>query len=75
MTRSAVYRHFRGGLYRVLFVATESTNGRPRVPTVVYVSLENGSVNVRDEAEFHEMVEGNDHDSLVMVPRFAFERE
>ena len=52
-----IYRHYKGGLYRVLFNATESTNARvnERRPlgVVVYVSLTTGDVHVRDADEFH----------------------
>jgi hypothetical protein len=63
MTQAGIYRHYKGGLYTVLMTALESTNGRERAPVVVYVSHQDGSINVRDEREFHEPVEG--------VPRFA----
>jgi len=54
----AVYRHYKGGLYRVLFEARNSTNGPDDgLPVVVYVSLTNGHVFVRDLAQFHEYVE------------------
>ena len=38
MVEPGLYRHYKGALYRVLMVATESTNGRERVPVVVYIS-------------------------------------
>jgi hypothetical protein len=62
MTQAGIYRHHKGGLYTVLMTALESTNGRERAPVVVYVSHQDGSINVRDEREFHEQVQG--------VPRF-----
>jgi len=56
-----MYRHYKGGLYRRLFNATESTNARvnPRRPlgVVVYVSLTTGEIHVRDAEEFHGYVE------------------
>jgi hypothetical protein len=52
-----LYRHYKGGYYRVLFIAYESTNGLPRTPKVVYVSLDGGAaygrINVREVAEFN----------------------
>ncbi len=56
MTKLGVYRHWKGDRYRVLFVGWMSTNGQQRTPQVVYVSLTTGTINVRDEAEFHEQV-------------------
>lgn len=50
--KPGLYKHYKGGLYRVLFTAWESTNGRPREEVVVYVSLEKGTVNVRLLEEF-----------------------
>lgn len=39
-----VYRHYRGGLYRVLFTALHHESRRAMV---VYVSMTHGSINVR----------------------------
>lgn len=55
-----IYRHHRGGLYRVLLTAIESTNAREGVEVVVYVSLTTGLVRVRTVAEFKEYVEWPD---------------
>ncbi len=66
MTPLGIYRHYKGGLYRVLFVAHESTNAREGNGVVVYVSLKTGRINVRDEGEFHST-------SPLGVPRFEFE--
>ena len=52
--RAGIYRHYKGHLYRVLFTAWESTNGRPRDRVVVYASLERGTINVRTFEEFNE---------------------
>ena len=64
---SDVYRHHKGGLYRVLFHAHEATNARAidGGPTtiVVYVSLTHGGLFVRDAMEFYGTVEAG--------PRFA----
>lgn len=53
--KSGVYRHYKGGLYRALFLAQDSTNrrdaaGSTEEPMVVYVSLSEphqGNVCVR----------------------------
>lgn len=62
MTRTppGIYRHWKGNLYRVLFVALDSNNDRAHEPTVVYLSLDpgphQGQINVRHESEFHELL-------------------
>lgn len=50
------YEHTKGGRYEVVGIALESTNGRPRVPVVVYRGSQ--GLNVRDLSEFIEVVEG-----------------
>jgi hypothetical protein len=50
----AVYRHYNGGRYTVLFTARDSTNARDGNLVVLYVSLTNGSIFCRDLAEFTE---------------------
>jgi hypothetical protein len=78
-TKPGVYRHYKGGLYRVLFVARMSTNGPTEDrPHVVYVSLAHGVINIRDEEEFHEIVANFKPvprftaNSFKPVPRFTF---
>jgi hypothetical protein len=56
MTKPGVYHHYKGGYYRVLFTAITSTNAQQGRPVVVYVSLTKGTIHVRDEEEFHELV-------------------
>ena len=70
MTTQGVYRHYKGGLYTVLFTARNSTNFFGESPVVfgdganqdtrtvmvVYFSHEKGTINVRDEKEFNEFV-------------------
>jgi len=70
VTSPGIYRHHKGGLYRVLFTARQSTNG-PDVglPLVVYVSLTKGTVHVRDEQEFHEPIGGT---TLGELNRFTY---
>jgi len=56
VTPPGLYRHYKGGLYRVLFTVQDSTNGRDEAPMVCYVALEGdhaGNICVRDEAEFN----------------------
>jgi hypothetical protein len=61
-----MFRHYKGDLYRVLFEAWESTNGRERKEVVVYVSLKLGTVNVRNKDEFY----GDVQDGGRTVKRF-----
>lgn len=54
-TTQGIYQHYKGGLYRLLFIAKDSTNGSPTADqdVAVYVSLnESGRVSVRLLAEF-----------------------
>lgn len=51
-----VYKHHKGGTYTVICVGLESTNSRPRLPVVVYVSHERGYINMRDLKEWEEVV-------------------
>ena len=67
--RAGIYRHYKGGLYRVLCTAWESTNGRAREEVVVYVSLGRGVLNVRRRVEFAESVV---LDSGEWLPRFEW---
>ena len=50
------YRHYKGVLYRVLMVVTESTNARCGARVVVYIGDAAHGVHCRDEAEFLEPV-------------------
>ena len=64
-----IYRHYKGGLYRVLFTAHDSTNGpREGSTVVVYVSLTTGRINVRAADQFVEPVGAVGYAS---TPRFA----
>lgn len=54
-----IYRHFRGGLYTVLFEAVESTNGPDEgKPKVIYVSHETGRISCRLTSEFTAVIQG-----------------
>ena len=56
-TQPGVYRHWKGGHYRVLFVANDATNGlRGERNIVVYLSMADGRIYSRPENEFHELV-------------------
>jgi hypothetical protein len=55
------YKHYKGGLYTVLFVAEETTNARKgNNGGVVYVSHTYGKIKYRDLDEFIEEVEWPD---------------
>jgi len=52
-----VYKHYKGGLYRVLFLAQVSTNGPDEGKlVVVYVSLADGTIYSRDDRQFTEII-------------------
>ena len=55
------YKHYKGGLYTVLFVAEETTNERKGSNGgVVYVSHTYGKIKYRDLDEFTEEIEWPD---------------
>lgn len=69
MTKPGVWRHWQGGLYRVLHTVHNSTNAAPAGETmVVYVSLKTGRMNVREECEFHERVWLADGSTVLLDP-------
>lgn len=53
MIEPGVYKHFKGDMYRVLFVALSAESSEEHV---VYVSLKNGSIWTRTWREFNEPV-------------------
>ncbi len=69
MIRPGIYRHHKGGLYRVLFQAIESTNERAGIPVVVYLSMTKGTIHVRTLEEFNRFVDGT------FTPRFEYAGE
>lgn len=71
---TGIYRHYKGGLYRVLGTALVSTNGPDTGDrVVVYISLTYGSMHVRDEDEFREQVTVTElNGSTITCPRFMF---
>lgn len=68
MLIKGIYRHYKGGRYRVLAVARHHETGQPYV---VYQSLERGSVNVREFENWSDDVELKDGN---FAPRFALEQ-
>lgn len=60
---SGVYRHWKGGLYRLLHLAIDADTN---FWVAVYQQMGSGSIFVRNEADFHGEVDVNG----VMVPRF-----
>jgi hypothetical protein len=68
-----IYRHYKGGLYRVLFEAHDSTNGPHEGRSlVVYVSLTTGRINVRASDQF---VDSVGVVGYAATPRFALVEE
>lgn len=62
------YKHYKGGLYTVLFLAEETTNERKgNNGGVVYVSHTYGKIKYRDLDEFIEEIEWPDG---IVRPRF-----
>lgn len=57
---NAVYDHYKGGKYLLLFVADDSTNNRDGNKVVIYISLTYGKIYCRDLSEFTELVEWPD---------------
>jgi len=65
-----LYRHYKGGMYRVLFTAQDSTNGRDLELVVVYLSCKHGTLNTRRQSEFVERVQVDDTDTHHWPRRF-----
>ena len=67
------YKHYKGGLYTVLFVAEETTNARKgNNGGVVYVSHTYGKIKYRDFDEFTEEIAWPDD---IKRPRFTLLKE
>ena len=64
--KAGKYRHFKGGMYEVLFIAKNSEN--PGEELVVYKSLEKGGIWVRPLKMFIEEVERDGYKG----PRFKY---
>ena len=54
-----VFRHYKGGLYTVLFEAQDATNRADRDEMVVYVSHTTGKIYCRLNVEFFDLAEVN----------------
>lgn len=67
--RPGIYRHFKGGLYKALFVARNSEARNEEF--VVYQSLEKGLIWVRPLGMFLENVDRDGYKG----PRFSFVEE
>ncbi len=63
---TGLYRHYKGGLYRALFLATNEADLQP---LVVYMSLDSGNIMVRPLANWEELVEVRPN---LQRPRFAY---
>ena len=64
-----VYKHYKGGLYRMLFVARDSETTEA---VVVYMALKDGTVWVRKHSEWGEMVVTGKQDGMdVLTTRFT----
>ena len=62
MLARGFYRHYKGGIYRVLGMARHHETGEP---VVIYFSMERGSINVRELTNWQAEPEPG-------VQRFAF---
>jgi len=77
MITPGIFKHYKGPLYRVLFVAKDSNNGPDEDRNVVvYVSLSPegqtpGRISVRAEKEFDEHVISPIPDNQAGVRRFT----
>lgn len=67
-----LYRNHKGDLYEVLAVATEATNARAGGEVVVYLSIEEGEVYVRDRDEFEDTVLPSPHTPHLTEPTPRF---
>lgn len=66
-----IYKHYKGGLYRLLCEAQDATNAADRDDMMVYVSLKNGNIYCRKKEEFFEAVEWLQVRKGYMAPRFV----
>jgi hypothetical protein len=72
---TGIYRHFKGGRYRVLYTATFQTVNDPKLDGIrvaVYLSFENGKVYTRPVAEFGDYV-AHPNNPAISVQRFVLE--
>ncbi len=73
--KPGLYLHHKGDLYEVIETAIEATNARKGGEVVVYRSLDDGQLYVRDRAEFEEMVDPSPYTSHLTepTPRFKYD--
>jgi hypothetical protein len=65
--KPGTYRHFKGGYYKALFLALDTTNDQP---VVVYISLANGNMHTRPLTNWLDRVYYPDDATNRFVPRF-----
>lgn len=63
------YRHFKGGLYQVLYIALDVT-GDNNKPVVVYKKADEASIYVRDYEEFSSPVDKHKYPDVKQYYRF-----
>ncbi len=68
--RPGLWEHYKGGLYRVLFIATLSEDHKTRM--VIYVSLTNGAVWIRPAREWRQVVTLEEGRPGFLQPRFTY---
>ena len=56
MIEGGVWRHYKGGLYRVICRARHESTGDP---LVIYQDIGTGRIYARAEAEWQQMVDGH----------------
>lgn len=61
------YRHYKGGMYEVLFAAKDKTSGKT---VVVYKSANHGTLYTRSIEEFTSKVKNKE--TGIEIPRFLF---
>lgn len=73
ITKGAVYRHFKGNYYEVMEIAFDATNGsNVGEKMVVYKSLADGNIYVRDLKEFSSQVNKRKYPDVKQ--RYRFEK-
>ena len=70
MLKPGRYRHYRGGVYVVLFTAQHSDDGKPHV---VYMNEKHGTFYIRPLKEFTSDVNVDSEDGA--IPRFKLLEE
>ena len=71
--KNAIYRHFKGNYYQVMEIAYDATNIDPlNRKMVVYKSLSNGMIYVRDLKEFLSEVDHRKYPDVKQ--RYRFEK-